>query len=108
MLALATFLIMCSSKYRLHAETDVILDVPTLHVLFTRPQKLDVLPTPGIHTTATEALQKELVSWIAEEALGGDQDAAEWVLLASIARVFVLLISSITGCSRLDAMPFGW
>ncbi|ETW81835.1 hypothetical protein HETIRDRAFT_417895 [Heterobasidion irregulare TC 32-1] len=68
----------------LHAETDVILNVPTLHVLFTRPQKLDVLPTPGFHTTATEALQKELVSWIAEEALGGDQDAAEQSRIRSL------------------------
>ncbi|KAI9443235.1 mini-chromosome maintenance replisome factor-domain-containing protein [Lactarius indigo] len=32
-------------------------------------------------------VREELLSWIADEALGGDRDAAEWVLLTCVARV---------------------
>lgn len=35
-------------------------------------------------------VRDELLEWIASEALGGDRDTAEWVLLASLARVYVL------------------
>jgi hypothetical protein len=34
-------------------------------------------------------IREELISWIADESLGGDRDAAEWILLISIARVYV-------------------
>ncbi|THH20559.1 hypothetical protein EW146_g833 [Bondarzewia mesenterica] len=71
----------------LHTESDISLDVPTLHVLFTRPYDFHVLPSLGSCAFSPEEVQKELVSWIAEEALGGDLDAAEWVLLTIIARV---------------------
>lgn len=59
-----------------------------MHVLFSRPQE------PSIHGGVSEAdsnsiaaLREDLISWIADESLGGDRDAAEWVLLASIAKV---------------------
>lgn len=32
-------------------------------------------------------VREELLAWIANEALGGDREVAEWVLLACIARV---------------------
>ncbi len=35
-------------------------------------------------------VREELLDWIADEALGGDRDAAEWVLLACVARVYAL------------------
>ncbi|KAI0928219.1 hypothetical protein AcW2_004299 [Taiwanofungus camphoratus] len=86
---------------------DTPIDVPTLHVLFARthPQTLLCRPYPYITApeydagsstsgsaragTSTEParLREELISWIAEEALGGDREAAEWALLACIARV---------------------
>ena len=60
--------------------------VPTLHVLFVREHRLNVLeasPDPFQHH-----IREGLISWIAEEALGGDRDAAEWVLLTCVARVY--------------------
>ncbi|KAI0051140.1 hypothetical protein FA95DRAFT_1535295 [Auriscalpium vulgare] len=70
----------------LHTESDATIDVPTLHVLFTRPHKLEPI-TLGLGDSADESLREELIGWIADEALGGDRDAAEWFLLASLARV---------------------
>ena len=68
-------------------------DVPTLHVLFTKPHASNNLlrqfpSTPG---TNDKDIRKELVSWIANEGLGGHIQAAEWVLLSCIARVYVPL-----------------
>lgn len=60
--------------------------MPTLHVLFVREHRLDIfvaLPDPCQHQ-----IREELLSWVAEEALGGDRDAAEWVLLTCVARVY--------------------
>lgn len=69
----------------LHVDSDEPITVPTLHVLFIREHRLDIfgaLPDPF-----QPQIREELLSWIAEEALGGDRDAAEWVLLTCIARV---------------------
>ncbi|KZT66826.1 hypothetical protein DAEQUDRAFT_694992 [Daedalea quercina L-15889] len=93
----------------LSSSLDEAVDVPTLHVLFirqhpynllTRPYpSLDPTDAPLANTSAGKEKQRatlntspsetrsQLVRWIAEEALGGDIDAAEWVLLACIARV---------------------
>ena len=63
--------------------------MPTLHVLFVRKHRLDIFeasPDPFQHH-----IREELLSWIAEEALGGDRDAAEWVLLTCVARVYAFL-----------------
>ncbi|KAI0710385.1 mini-chromosome maintenance replisome factor-domain-containing protein [Cerioporus squamosus] len=83
-------------------------EVPTLHVLFTKPHTPTLLPRPfprlGRPTeevdhqatsgeTAKPVAQdtadtrRELINWIAEEALAGDLQAAEWVLFSCIARV---------------------
>lgn len=72
---------------RLDMEDAPPVDVPTLHVLFTRahPPPLLARPFPAPPPSVRDAL----IAWIAEEALGGDTDAAEWVLLASIAQVYV-------------------
>lgn len=61
--------------------------VPTLHVLFTREHRLDILEAPK--DAIEQHVREELLDWIAEEALGGDRDAAEWVLLTCVARVYV-------------------
>jgi hypothetical protein len=61
--------------------------VPTLHVLFIREHRLDILTTPK--DPIQQHVREELLDWIADEALGGDRDAAEWVLLACVARVYV-------------------
>jgi Mini-chromosome maintenance replisome factor len=61
--------------------------VPTLHVLFTREHRLDILTAPK--DAVQPHVREELLTWIADEALGGDRDAAEWVLLTCVARVYV-------------------
>jgi len=70
----------------LHFELEVSKEVPTLHVLFSQPLPPTLIPRTYPAENSTSALREELISWIAEEALGGDRDAAEWVLLTSIAR----------------------
>lgn len=86
-------------------------DAPTLHVLFSQVHKPPVLARSfprvkrpiqdiqNIHAIRSEAepsphiaadnaqVRDDLISWIADEALGGDQAAAEWALLSCIARV---------------------
>ena len=60
--------------------------MPTLRVLFIREHRLDIfvaLPDPF-----QPQIREDLLSWVAEEALGGDRDAAEWVLLTCVARVY--------------------
>jgi hypothetical protein len=61
--------------------------VPTLHTLFFEPIKSTLIPRVYPDTSCTATLRDELIAWIAEEGLGGDRLAAEWLLLCSIARV---------------------
>ncbi|KAI0031901.1 mini-chromosome maintenance replisome factor-domain-containing protein [Vararia minispora EC-137] len=58
---------------------------PTLHVLFFRRHDHSFT----LHTTNIPfaELRNELITWIAREALGGDEDTAEWALLIAIARM---------------------
>lgn len=70
------------------AETDDNT-VPTLHVLFTRPTPPTIIPRTFPASSIPDQLHKtrdELLTWIAEEGLGGDKVAAEWLLLSAIAR----------------------
>jgi hypothetical protein len=60
--------------------------VPTLHVLFVREDRLNILEAPK--NSIQQPVREELLDWIANEALGGDRDAAEWVLLTCVARVY--------------------
>jgi len=77
-----------SPRFRLHsnAELEDAPDVPTVHVLFTKPLPLTIIPrtypVSGASTT-----RKEIITWIANEALGEDEFIAEWVLLSVIGRV---------------------
>ncbi|KAJ7197275.1 mini-chromosome maintenance replisome factor-domain-containing protein, partial [Mycena pura] len=64
--------------------------VPTLHVLFSRSLPATIIPRVFPYFPAMpsiEMLRHELITWIADEGLAGDKDAAEWVLLCIIARV---------------------
>ena len=62
------------------------MTVPTLHVLFVRDHRLDIFEAPK--SAIEQHIREELLQWITNEALGGDRDAAEWVLLACVARVY--------------------
>ncbi|KAJ7074392.1 hypothetical protein C8F01DRAFT_1043556 [Mycena amicta] len=64
--------------------------VPTLHVLFFQPLPVTIVPRLFPYfadASSSQALREELITWIANEGLGGDKHVAEWVLLSTIARV---------------------
>ncbi|KAF8514049.1 hypothetical protein JB92DRAFT_2920727 [Gautieria morchelliformis] len=77
------------------------LEVPTLHTLFSVKHCLALIPSkylPSDHGASLSpahdrvdppaaAIKDELLQWISNEALGGDHDAALWVILVAIARV---------------------
>ncbi|PPQ78178.1 hypothetical protein CVT25_015511 [Psilocybe cyanescens] len=65
-------------------------NVPTLHTFFCTPISRTIVPRsfPGSSLLPSIAgLRKELIQWIADEGLGGDCIAAEWVFLCALARV---------------------
>ncbi|GAA5888198.1 hypothetical protein JCM6882_000317 [Rhodosporidiobolus microsporus] len=57
--------------------------VPALHVIVSRPAPK---PSQSVELADKTALREELVRYLAA-SLGGDEDAAEWVLLALVARI---------------------
>jgi hypothetical protein len=61
-----------------------------------------LLPRPYPSVSVDEKIREDLITWIAEEALGGDREAAEWILLISISRVsvhpFVFSFADIDHC----------
>ncbi|GAA5901458.1 hypothetical protein JCM8208_001808 [Rhodotorula glutinis] len=60
--------------------------VPALHVILTRPAPKASLPAVEADANAREEVRRELVAYLADQ-LGGDSDAAEWTLLALLARI---------------------
>jgi hypothetical protein len=80
---------MPSHSTAVDAEQDNPVEVPTLHVLFARllPHSLVSRPFAMAPTAESEHTRSELIDWIAEESLGGDKHAAEWLLLAIVGRV---------------------
>ena len=76
---------------RLTTEFGDQIEVPALHVLFSSSEQDNTtVQTDGLSSTPrlddVPQIRELLIDWIAEEALCGDREAAEWVLLASIAR----------------------
>lgn len=89
-------------------ESPNAIPVPTIHVLFTRPLPLTIVPRVFPYVPPVPPFQKlrdDLISWIADEGLAGDRDAAEWVLLCIIAKVYVcsLQIGETQNLSRYPA-----
>lgn len=73
----------------LEPSSEIINTIPTLHVLFTRETPSIIIPRSFLGSPPSSDPRKtrdELLTWIAEEALGGDKDAAEWMLLSAIAK----------------------
>ncbi|KAL4262935.1 Mini-chromosome maintenance complex-binding protein [Pleurotus pulmonarius] len=62
------------------------IQVPTLHVLFSRPVPRTIVPR-SFPLQITADIRKELIAWISGEALAGDTLAAEWTFLCALARV---------------------
>lgn len=79
-------------KLRIYSASDPFKDlvddsttiqelVPTLHVIFMLP-----IATKPTVANAEECLRGELIEYLST-GLGGDVEAAEWVLLAMLARM---------------------
>ncbi|KAI0340694.1 hypothetical protein BDW22DRAFT_1486089 [Trametopsis cervina] len=88
---LVTFVGILTNEF-LDDSGEVGPEVPTIHVLFTRKHETTVIarPYPAAARSEGEALaqtREKLIQWIANQSLGGDREAAEWVLLACISRV---------------------
>ncbi|KAG1748962.1 putative alanine racemase-domain-containing protein [Suillus paluster] len=70
--------------------------VPSLHVLCHKLQSTGDTP-PAKELTTT---RDDLIKWIADEALGGDEVAAQWLVLELCAKVYIratpLLLPSLT------------
>jgi len=64
--------------------------VSTLHVLSIpeTPSLIISRTFPASFTPDTRTVRKKLIDWIAQEALAGDSDAAEWVLLSAISKTY--------------------
>lgn len=63
--------------------------VPALHVLFTLPLAHQTSTGIPAAVNECEGLRRELIDYLAA-GLGGDMEAAEWVLFALMARMYVL------------------
>ncbi|GAA5835425.1 hypothetical protein JCM9279_004537 [Rhodotorula babjevae] len=70
----------------LNESADLGPTVPALHVILARPAPSPSLPIVEADVHAREELRRELVVYLADQ-LGGDADAAEWTLLALLARI---------------------
>lgn len=68
----------------LSIDDDSSPDVPVLHVLC-----YQVAPANSIITDIDASVRTDLINWISSEALGSDNDAAEWLLLQLASKVFV-------------------
>ncbi|KAL5490150.1 hypothetical protein ACEPAI_4983 [Sanghuangporus weigelae] len=72
-----------------HSELGTDELVPTLHVLFHRalPKTMVPVRTYGTEGQIASIVRDDLINWTASEALGGDHDAAEWILLSCLSSV---------------------
>ena len=68
-------------------ESEIYTMVPTLHVLYLQMMTPPIGPRDDILRNDIADIRKQLIDWIASEALGGDTDAAEYILLSSISSV---------------------
>jgi len=82
-----TFVTGAQLRCSLDSEVESSPSVPTLHVLCHRVQSIaDDSPQRELATT-----RGDLIKWIANEALGGDEVAAQWLVLELSAEVSVIL-----------------
>ena len=80
--------ILCREEGDINGE---FTKIPTLHVLFAVdasaiPQSAGILSKPA-QNGPSNAIKGALVTWLAEEALAGDEEAAQWVLLMTVSQV---------------------
>ena len=68
----------------LSVEDESSPEVPVLHVICYQVDS----PSPP-PTSVDPGVRKDIIDWISNEALGGDNGAAEWLLLQLASKVFV-------------------
>ncbi|KAI0075471.1 hypothetical protein K474DRAFT_1664215 [Panus rudis PR-1116 ss-1] len=88
-----TFVGILSTEHSSHDLVSDPIDVPTLHVLFVAPDERTSIARQypieledGSSDLNISQIRQDLVHWLASEALAGDEHAAEWILLSTIAR----------------------
>ncbi|KAH8102871.1 mini-chromosome maintenance replisome factor-domain-containing protein [Cristinia sonorae] len=82
---IVTFVGILTNELMSLESEDESLVVPTLHVLFLAAPKHCSIP--ALYPSSTSQVRQQLIDWIAEEALGGDLNAAEWTLLLCLSKV---------------------
>ena len=70
--------------YNSLSEMDVSVEVPVLHVICHKAASPEISDVPEPHN-----VRRELIDWISEHALGGDDLSAEWLLLQLTSKVSV-------------------
>lgn len=71
---------MCNSL----SEMDSSVEVPVLHVICHKIASPEIADIPEPHN-----VRRELIDWMSEHALGGDDLVAEWLLLQLTSKVSV-------------------
>lgn len=71
--------------------------LPVLHVTHVRVPTPEILFEPPENTTPV--VYEGLINWVSREALAGDRDAAELIILCSVARVYAHLSASLLDSS---------
>ncbi|PAV23483.1 hypothetical protein PNOK_0055100 [Pyrrhoderma noxium] len=69
-----------------HSEFQAESLIPTLHVLFYYPIPKTLLPNPLSTFPNSQAMtiRESIITWLSNEALGCDRNAAEWILLSCL------------------------
>lgn len=67
------------------AGTEAEAVIPVLHVTLVQVPIPDIPFEP--RGSVITAVYEDLVDWVSQEALAGDRDAAELIILCSVARV---------------------
>ncbi|KAF9532404.1 putative alanine racemase-domain-containing protein [Crepidotus variabilis] len=82
--------ILNSESFHFNQDSEDVPSVPTLHVLFKNPLQRTIIPRSFPEASLKSSIQtvrKDLIQWIACEALDGDVIVAELILLTLLTKV---------------------
>ncbi|KAF8436900.1 putative alanine racemase-domain-containing protein [Boletus edulis BED1] len=94
-----TFVGIASSE-PLSMEDDSSPEVPVLHVLCYQVDSASPIPA-----NVDPSVREHVIKWISSEALGGDDDAAEWVLLQLTSKVHTRAIPLLPPSLTISRFP---
>ncbi|KAF8837022.1 hypothetical protein BDN67DRAFT_973512 [Paxillus ammoniavirescens] len=95
----ATFIGILASE-PLSTEDESSQDVPVLHVVC-----YQLASASATSANIDHNLRKDLVKWMSQEALGGDDDAAEWLLLQLTSKVHTRAIPLLPPSLTISRFP---